>query len=329
MEGNFYKGKLVLVTGGTGFIGRHIVEELLNNGAKVRVPIHKRPLSQIGSHIETINANLACEPDCEKVVEGVDYLFHAAGSVGAASVDIIHQMDSIIHNLLLTGNILRAAWRSGVQRVLLFSSSTVYPVVQYPVKEEEGWCDPLHPSYFGYGWMRRYLERLGEFVADKSKVQVAIVRPTSVYGRNDNFDPASSHVIPALIRRAVDAESPFVVWGTGEEVRDFINVVDLARGCLLILEKYAVCDPINLGSAREVTIRELVSIILKAVGHENVKVIFDASKPMTIPFRSVDTEKAKKILGFETRISLETGITDTVQWYKTQRPNRSREDLCS
>lgn len=315
----FYSNKNVLVTGGTGFVGTHFVLELLKQGASVRIPVHRRVPIVKDPRIVTMRADLTCPEDCLSIVAGIDYVFHAAGSVGAASVDSISQMDSIIHNLLLTGNILRAAWRSGVQRVLLFSSSTVYPVAQYPVREEEGWSGPLHPSYFGYGWMRRYLEKLGKFVADQSRVQIAIVRPTAVYGRNDNFNPASSQVIPALIRRAIEGESPFVVWGTGEEVRDFIHVTDLARGCLLMLEKYAVCDPVNLGSAMGITIRELVFLILKAASHENVNVVFNASKPVTIPFRMVDMEKAKKILGFNPCISLSDGIADTLQWYRTQR----------
>ena len=290
----FYEGKVVCVTGGTGFIGRHIVDELLAQGAYVRIPVHRRPLPVIDDRIQGIDADLFNEKDCRKTTEGVDYLFHAAGSIGAASVSALMQMDSITQNLVLTANILKAAWVSNVKRVLLFSSSTIYPVADHPVKEEEGWSGPVHPSYLGYGWMRRYLEKLGEFVAEKSGMQIALVRPTAVYGRHDNFDPAASHVIPALIRRAVEREYPYVVWGTGNEVRDFLHVTDLARGCLLMLEKYASCDPVNLGSARDITIRELVYLILSAAEHENAKVIFDATKPVTIPFRMVDTTKAKK-----------------------------------
>jgi GDP-L-fucose synthase len=105
------------------------------------------------------------------------------------------------------------------------------------------WNGPPHSSYFGYGWMRRYLEKLGEFISSKSQMKIAIVRPTAIYGRWDNFSPLSSHVIPALIRRAVEKENPYVVWGTGNEIRDFLHVSDLARACLLMLEKYPNCDP--------------------------------------------------------------------------------------
>jgi GDP-L-fucose synthase len=167
--------------------------------------------------------------------------------------------------------------------------------------------------------MRRYLEKLGEFVAEKSGMQIALVRPTAVYGRHDNFDPAASHVIPALIRRAIEREDPYVVWGTGNEVRDFLHVTDLARGCLLMLEKQASCDPVNLGSAQDITIRELVYLILSAADHNMAKVVFDATKPITIPYRKVDMTKAKEILNFSHLVSLKDGITDTLNWYKTKR----------
>jgi GDP-L-fucose synthase len=177
------------------------------------------------------------------------------------------------------------------------------------------WGGPTYEGYFGYGWMRRYLERISEFVASKSDMKIALVRPSAVYGRWDNFDPATSHVIPALIRRAVEKQDPYEVWGTGEEVRDFLHIADLACGCLLMLEKHAACDPVNLGYGRAVTIKEVVHIILKAAGHEQATVKFDPSKPSTIPFRMVDTSKARRVLGFEPQMSLEEGLTDTVKWY--------------
>ena len=317
-KGRFYEGTAVCVTGGTGFVGRHIVDELLKQGAYVRIPVHKRPLPLANKRIQGIQGDLLNEEDCQKIAEGIDYLFHAAGSVGAAGVGSVGQMNSIIQNLALTANILKAAWVTGVKRVLLFSSSTVYPVTDHPVREEEGWSGPVHPSYFGYGWMRRYLEKLGEFVAEKSGLQIALVRPTAVYGRHDNFNPSESHVIPALIRKAVDKTDPYIVWGSGKEVRDFLHVTDLARGCLLTLEKYATCDPVNVGSAQDMTIHELVNLILRVAGHENARVMFDDTMPVTIPYRRIDMTKANKILGFTPLISIEEGITDTLNWYKTQ-----------
>jgi GDP-L-fucose synthase len=178
------------------------------------------------------------------------------------------------------------------------------------------WSGPTYPTYFAYGWMRRYVERLAEFVAQKSPMKIALVRPTAVYGRYDDFHPVKSHVIPALIRKAVEKMTPYEVWGTGDEVRDFVHVTDMVAGSLLALEKAANCDPINLGYGKAFTIKDVVRIILKETGHDKVTVKFDASKPVTIPFRMVDTTKARTVLGFEPKVSLEQGLADTIKWFK-------------
>ncbi len=315
----FYSGKTVLVTGGSGFVGSHIVEALVRQGARVRVPIHKRAVDLENTAVETFRADLQREEDCMEAVKGVDYVFHAAGSVGSASLKVDKAMASITGNLIMTSLMLQAAWSGKVKRFLLFGSSTGYPVSDHPVKEEEMWEGPPFEGYWGYGWMRRYLERLGEFVHSQSGVKVALARPTAVYGRRDNFEPDSSHVIPGLIRRAVEREDPFEVWGSGKEVRDFLHVSDLARGCLLLLEKHAECDPVNIGYGGGTTIRELARVVLGAAGHGGARVVFNASRPTAIPVRVVDTSKAKKILGFDPAVSLEEGVKDTVEWYVERR----------
>jgi GDP-L-fucose synthase len=304
----------VLVTGGTGFVGTHIVQELLKHEAKVRVPMHNRPMIIKDDTIETVYADLDRLDDCKKAAKGVDFVFHAAGSVGAAGVTKSGIMASITKNLVLNAYMLQAAWEAGVSRFLIFSSSTGYPVSDHAVKEEEMWTGPTHPIYFGYGWMRRYLERLTEFVAANSIMKLAIVRPSAVYGRYDNFDPVVSHVIPSLIRRATAKENPYVVWGTGNEVRDFLHISDFARGSLLMLEKYAESDAVNIGYGRGVTIKEVVQIVLETTGHD-AQVIFDSTKPTTIPFRMIDISKAQRVLNFKPEIDLEEGIKDTVKWY--------------
>ena len=319
MSDAFYKDKKVLVTGGTGFVGTHIVQELLKHGAKVRVPIHNCPLLIQDDSIETIQADLALPDDCLPATRDVDFVFHAAGMVTGAGVTALDSMSAITANLILTSRILEAAWASDVKRILVFSSSTGYPVADYPIKEDEFWSGPTHQSYFGYGWMRRYLERLAEYVVSKSDMKIAIVRPTAVYGRFDDFDPVRAHVIPALILKAVERISPYEVWGTGDEVRDFLHVQDLARGCLLMLERHAECDPVNIGYGQVVTIGQIVRLILKAADHSDGRIVFDASKPTAIPFRMVDTSKAKTLLAFEPEISLEEGLRDTVEWYRRRK----------
>ena len=322
----FYRGKLVLVTGGAGFVGTHIVQELLRRGARVRVTLHNRPLAVKDERIETVHADLSEREDCLRAVKGADYIFHAAGAVAGAAVTADNPLEGIIVNLTLTARVLQAAWAGEAERILIFSSSAGYPAADYPITEDRMWSGPPHAAYYGYGWMRRYLETLGMYIASKSKVRVAIARPAAVYGRWDNFDPRASHVIPALIRRAVAGENPYVVWGTGNEVRDFLHVTDLARGCLLLLEKCADCDPVNIGSGRAVTIKKATEMILEAAGHAGAEVRFDAARPTTIPFRMVDISKAKKKLGFEPAVRLEDGLKDTVEWYKRALQRSSTRD---
>ena len=316
----FYRDKLVLVSGGTGFVGSHFVEELLRQGARVRVPIHERPLRVHDDRVETMAADLTQQHDCLRACRGVDCVVHAAGAVAAAAVTASNPMAAITANLTLTAEMLQAASTENVDRFLLFSSSTGYPAADRPVKEEEFWSGPTHPTYFGYGWMRRYLERMGEFVHSKSDTKIAIVRPTAVYGRHDDFDPVTSHVVPALIRRAVAKETPFVVWGSPDVVRDFLHITDLIKGSLLLLEKHAQCDPVNIGYGEGVTIGQVVDIILRAAGHVDAEVQYDESKPTTIPFRMADISKARELLGFAPSITIEDGLRDTVDWYGRARP---------
>jgi GDP-L-fucose synthase len=318
-DSTFYRGKKVLVTGGTGFVGSHIVDELLRLGAHVRIPIHERPPIVRDERIETVRADLTRVEDCRTATRGVQYVFHAAGTVSGAGVPSDTIMSGITLNLVLTAQMLQGAWQEGVERTLIFSSSAGYPAADHAVTEEEMWSAPPYANYFGYAWMRRYFERLSEFVASKSPMKIALLRPTAVYGRRDNFNPATAHVIPALIRRAVEKQDPFVVRGTGKEVRDFLHITDLARGCRLLLEKHAVCDPVNIGYGRAITIEQTVRAILRAAGHDAAKLVFDSTDLGAIPVRMVDITKARTLLGFEPQVSLEDGLADTVKWFQASR----------
>jgi GDP-L-fucose synthase len=150
-------------------------------------------------------------------------------------------------------------------------------------------------------------------------MRIAVVRAMALYGPWDDFDPPTSRVVPALIRKAVHNEDPYEVWGSGEEFRDFLHINGLARACLAALEKYATCDPLNIGYGKAVTIKEITRIVLKAAAHEDAKVQFDTSKPSAVPIMMVDISKAKRVMGFEAQISLEEGLKDTVNWYATMR----------
>jgi len=311
----FFERRLSLVTGGSGFIGTHLTKALLDQGGRVRLAVHRRAPIIRDPRVDVVRADLTVLEDCLEAMRGVDVVLHAAGAVSGTGVTAADAMAGISTNLTLTAQVLHAAWMAGVERILIFSSSTVYPASDHPIREDELAEQAPHPAYLGYGRMRRYLEHLAEFVADRSGIKVALVRPTAVYGPHDDFNPTTSHVIPALVRKAAARLDPYEVWGTGDEMRDFLHVEDLARGCLLALEKHAVCDPINIGYGSAVTIRRVAEIILDAAGHSAASLRFDASKPTAIPIRLVDTSKAARLLDFKPSIPIESGLRSLVEWY--------------
>lgn len=321
----FYKGKKVLVAGATGMIGSHVLEELLKHDACIRGTMHKRDPIVINEKIEYLSCDLTNKEDCARAVQGIEMVFMCAAATYGAGIAASNPLAFITPNLIMESQMLEAAYLAGVERFLMMSSATVYPPFTHPVKEDEAFNAEPHDSYFGVGWMKRYLEKLAEFYYKRYNLKVAIMRPTSIYGPYDVFDPDISHVLPALIRKAVEKLDPFEVWGNGEEVRDFFHARDLARGSLQILEHHAVCDPITFGYGKGVKIKEILQIILKAAGYDNAKIIFNSSKPGTIPVRMVDISKAKRILGFEPLISLENGISETLKWYiesSKKQPNK-------
>ncbi|MGV3523538.1 MAG: NAD-dependent epimerase/dehydratase family protein [Candidatus Sericytochromatia bacterium] len=316
----FFRDKRVLVTGGTGFVGSHFVDALLDAEAQVCVPLHTRPLHRQHPRLLGTPADLMRFDDCLRVTQNQQYVIHAAGPVAGAGLAANAALDLIRRNLTLLMQVLQACCQNGVERLLIFSSSTGYPAYEHPVQESEFWAEDLHPSYAGYGWMRRYGEKLAEFARDTSALQIAIVRPGAIYGPRDHFSGPAAHVLPELVRRAEARETPFEVWGTGEEVRDFLHVRDLVRGSLLALTQPG--DPVNIASGQELRIRELVTAVLKASGYDDAEVLFNPERPTRIPVRRISIEKASRELGFQPAIALEDGLRELVVWYREHAKGR-------
>lgn len=312
MDLTFLQNKNVLITGGSGFVGRNFVETLLNAGVKIRITCHNQPSPFLPGVVDIVQTDLTVSEDCIKACKGMDYVIHAAGSVGNAGNIRSNLVAPIVENIVITTRLLEAA-SIHCEKILIFSSSTGYPPYKHPVREEDMWTGPPAPVYFGYGWMRRYFELFGKYVSTVSPLKVLVCRPTAIYGRYDY----SGHVIPSLIHRALSGESPLVVWGSGDEQRDFLHISDMIRGCLLLLDKGPVSDPINMGCGKTATIADVAKIILRTAERSETDIVFDNSKPTTIPIRAVDCSKAEKMLGFSSEISLEAGLYELVNWYKT------------
>lgn len=307
---NFYKNKRVFITGGHGFIGRVLVEMLKQAGAKVTAPKHRE--------LELKSARAVV-----RAVSGHDLVFHLAAVVGGIHFNQIHPASLLRDNLLPTINVVEAARKAKVNRTLIVSSACVYPrFCTIPTPETDGFKAEPEPTNYGYGWSKRIAEILGKTYAQEYGMKIGLVRPYNAYGPGDNFDPARSHVIPALIKRVVDGENPLLVWGDGSASRSFIYVDDVVKGMMQALEKYPVPDPINLGTSEETKITDLVNLIVRLAG-KKIKIQFDSGKPNGQPRRNCDVTKAKAILGFKAEIKLIQGLPEVIKYYRTHESKKS------
>jgi len=314
MEG-FYKNKRVLVTGGTGMIGRHLVELLLGAGAKVRIVSLDDP-SLASSGTEFLQLDLTEFRNCMKACKDIDIVFHLAGIKGSPKMAREKPASFFVPTILFNTNMMEAARRSNVEWFLYTSTIGVYAPAEIFYEDDVWKTFPSENDKFA-GWAKR----MGELQAEAYKIEygwnrVSIVRPANVYGPYDNFDPQNAMVIPSLISRALNGEDPFIVWGDGSQIRDFIHAKDVARGMMLVVAKKET-RPINLGSGRGHSIKEVVDIIVDNLEHKP-KVIWDTSKPAGDKIRLMDISRARSI-GFTPIISLEEGIKNTMEWYRKNK----------
>jgi GDP-L-fucose synthase len=314
---NFFKDKKVVVTGGSGFIGTHFLKELVNRGARVRTSTNNAHLQFESDELIVYNGlNLLSLDDCLRLTEDADYVIHCAGEVAHPS-SVPTDVQISLKQLNLIGNVLEACAKNGVKRFLDLNSSTGYPDIRRPLTEDEYWVDEPYKSYYGYGWMRRYREKLMEHVSKFSGLEIALARCTAIFGPHDNFDPKTCHVVPALIKRVLDDENPFTAWGSPDVVRDFLYVKDVVDGALLILEKGESMRPYNLGYGGGITIGEILDTILKVTG-KTPEIVWDNTKPTTIPYRAVSTDRIQNELGFKPKYTFEEGIRETIEYYKNK-----------
>jgi GDP-L-fucose synthase len=319
---SFWKNKKVLVTGGTGFIGSFVVEKLVAYGANVSV-LDKiingkiRYIKYLSDFVEFIKGDCSNPNVALRACKGKDIVMNLAAHVGGIEYNRTHQATMLRDNVTIGSSMIEAARRAAVERFLVVSSACVYPHnAKVPTKEEEGFVDVPEPTNGGYGWAKRMAEMLGIYYSEEFDMKVGIVRPYNAYGPRDHFDPASSHVIPALIKRVFERENPLVVWGTGKQTRAFLYVEDFAEGLIQAIEKYPVPDPVNIGTTEEITISDLVKKILRLTG-STVRVKFDTTKLDGSPRRNCDNTKAKKKFGFIAKTSLDEGLKKTIEWYRT------------
>jgi nucleoside-diphosphate-sugar epimerase len=315
---SFYAGKKVLVTGGGGFLGSHLVENLIRAGAHVVVAQRRAPnagLDPIRRQARFQRADLMRLEDCLEATRGVALVFHLAAEVAGVQFNTAHPGLMFFRNTTLTQNMLEAAKISGVERFLYTSSSCVYsPSVPTPYREEDGFLGEPDSSNIGYGWAKRMGELGARFYGQEYGMKIGIARLANLYGPRDNFDTERSHVIPALIRRVFQSEDSLEVWGTGTQIRSFLYVKDAAIALISALEKCATGDPLNIGTNEQFTIRQLAELVIELSG-KPLALKFDVSKPEGQMFKTTDVSKMKRILDWEPEYTFRQGVQETIAWY--------------
>jgi GDP-L-fucose synthase len=323
----FFAGRNVLVLGGSGFIGSHVTEALIALGAHPVVLSRSASppfLAHLGGDVRLVHGSLEQAGTVRAAMEGCSVVLHLAAAVAGLEWNAAHPATMFMDNIALFDSSLRAAAAMKVERFLVTSSACVYARhCSVPTPEEEGFAGEPEPTNAGYGWAKRMQEFLGQAAAKEFGLSVAIARPYNAYGPRDDFDPATSHVISALIRKAAETTDGVLrVWGDGSHSRGFLYVDDFARGLIEVAARYPQADALNLGASEEVRIRELAEIIAAQVGEllgREIRPEFDPQGLTGQPRRACDTRKARKILGYEAVVPLETGLRRTIEWYLNNR----------
>jgi len=307
---DFWENKKVVVTGGAGFLGKHLVKNLHKlSPQKVIVPKYPK-------------YDLRKFEDCLKAFQGTDIIIHLAANVGGIGYNKSHPAELFDDNILISVNALRAAKQTGVQKFVGIGTVCSYPkYTPVPFKEENLWDGYPEETNAPYGLAKKMLIVQSMAYRTQYGFNSINILPVNLYGPGDNFNPKSSHVIPSLIRKFVEAKknnrNEVVVWGSGKATREFIYVEDASKGILLACEKYNSSDPINLGSGFEISIKELALLISKIVGFKG-RLSFDKTKPDGQPRRRLDISKARRKFGFRARTKFKSGLKKTVAWYLSQ-----------
>lgn len=304
----------VLVAGGTGLVGANLTKRLLSLKTTVEATCFSRKppfYPEIFSKYDFTRFD-----DCLEATQNKKIVYLCAAQIFGAKMMRENPSASLLPNLKIVAGLLEACYKNKVEKIILVSSTSLYQEADTPLKEEDLDLNVDPPSiYMGVGWFNRYIEKLALFYRIRYGMKIGIVRPTSIYGPYDNFGDEGSHVIPALIKRAFRGENSFVVWGNGEDIRDFYYVEDLISDILTVGEKYCDAGPINLGSGKSTSVKEVVAVVLKESGCK-ATVRYDTSKPTSLAYRVMNLDKAKKLLGDDEKTSLDEGIKKTIRWYK-------------
>ena len=312
-----WSSKRVVVTGGAGFLGRHIVARLRALGCREVFAPRKREYDLR----EAANITRLFQEAKPQLV------IHAAGVVGGIGANRERPAEFFYDNLLMGVQLLHAAWQAGIEKFVSIGTVCAYPkITPVPFQEDDLWNGYPEETNAPYGLAKKMLLVQSQAYREQYGFNSIFLLPVNLYGPGDNFDPATSHVIPALIKKCVDArargESEIVVWGDGSPTREFLYVADAAEGICLATGRYNRSLPVNLGSAFEISIRDLTQMIARATGFTGL-IAWDASKPNGQPRRKLDTSRAEREFGFKAKVDFPQGLRRTVEWYLSTQGQQS------
>jgi GDP-L-fucose synthase len=310
---SFWSDKRILVTGGAGFLGSYVVKKLKERGCRsIFIPRSKK-------------YDLVDYEACKKVYEDSkpDIVIHLAARVGGIGANRANPGKFFYENLMMGVQMMDLGRQAGVEKFVAIGTICAYPkFTPVPFKEEDLWNGYPEETNAPYGLAKKMPLVQAQAYKQQYGFNAIYLLPVNLYGPGDNFDPQSSHVIPALIKKCIDAirnnDSKITVWGTGQPTREFLYVEDAAEGILLASEGYNKPDPVNLGAGFEISIKDLVGLTVKLTGFKG-RIIWDNAMPDGQPRRMLDTSRAEKEFGFKAKTNFEEGLKKTIDWYLSRR----------
>jgi len=305
--------KRICVTGGAGFLGTHLIKDLRQRGAQE-------------IFIPTIEEYNLVDPDAIHRLladSEPDVIIHLAAHVGGIGANLAHPAEFFYDNLMMGVQLMHQAYERSVEKFVAIGTVCAYPkFTPVPFKEDDLWIGYPEETNAPYGLAKKMLLVQSQAYRDQYDFNSIFLLPVNLYGPGDNFDPKSSHVIPALIRKCVEAQErgddTIIVWGDGSPTREFIYVEDAARGIALATERYNQSKPVNIGSGFEISIKDLAEKIARMTGFEG-SLVWDTRKPNGQPRRALDTSRAKEEFGFEAKTDFEEGLLRTIDWFRQNR----------
>lgn len=302
--------KRILVTGGSGFLGRQVIDQLCKAGAD------REKITVTRSH----DCDLRVWENCQRAVDQQDIVIHLAAHVGGIGLNREKPAELFYNNLMMGVHLIHAAYQVGLEKFVCVGTICGYPkFTPVPFKEEDLWNGYPEETNAPYGVAKKVLLVQLQSYRQQYGFNGIYLLPVNLYGPEDNFNPSSSHVIPALIRKVHEAqiqgEKQLPVWGDGSPTREFLYSTDAARGIVMGTQFFNESEPINLGTGDEISIRDLINLICELMEYEG-EIVWETDKPNGQPRRCLDTKKAKEGFGFTAQISFQEGLKNTIDWYR-------------